>query len=129
MELSLVTYWNKLMNKLLLIFLVLLASCDLTNSFNFSSDYRNSPIAVDCEKPQDVSLTFKREGMPTIHIDEKFVEFKQIQDDKGNIRNVCIFQNLNLLQFCQYKGADEVAPYWISSYQKINAVKCKEILK
>jgi hypothetical protein len=112
---------------LCLLFFLFLHSCK--NSFNYTSDYRQFPIAVDCEKASDVSLTFKKEGLPTIHIDETKVEFKVLVDDKGVKRPVCIFDDMSLLDFCKYKDGDTVAPYWESSYQKINAVKCKEVIK
>jgi hypothetical protein len=107
----------------------MLSACDLKSPFNFTSDYREDPIAVDCDKPSDVSLTFSKTGMPTLKVDATNIEFKTIEDKSGNPRNICIFKNLNLLQFCQYKGKDEVAPYWVSGYQKIDSVKCTEILK
>jgi hypothetical protein len=118
------------MTKIILFFTSLLfVSCTYQNPFNFSKDYRNYPIAVDCEKPSDVSLIYSKIGLPTKIVNQNNVDFKIIKDDKGNDRNVCIFQDLTLLEFCEYKGPDEVAPYWVPDYQKINSVKCKEILK
>lgn len=117
------------MNIIFWVTLLFLSSCNFKSSFNFSSDYREYPIAVDCEKPSDVNLIFQKSGMPTIKIDENNLEHKIIKDDKGADRSVCIFPDLSLLQFCQYRGVDEVAPYWVPSYGKINSVKCKEVLK
>lgn len=109
--------------------LFLLSSCSYKNPFLFTSDYRQFPIAVDCDKASDVSLTFQKEGMPTVRIDEHSVEFKTLVDDKGKSRPICIFENMTLLQFCQYKGPDIVGPYWVPAYQKIDAAKCKEVLR
>lgn len=106
-----------------------LTSCDFKSPINLSFDYRNDPIAVDCESASDVSLHFSKVGMPTKKVDSNNVDFKIIKDQSGNPRSVCIFQDLTLLEFCQYKGKDEVAPYWVEGYQKIDSVKCKEILK
>jgi hypothetical protein len=111
------------------ILLTLFSSCELKHSFNLSSDYRNFPIAVDCEKPSDVNLTYQKDGMPTKKVGANNVTFKIIKNDKGFDRPICIFDDLTLLEFCQYKGESEVGPYWIASYQKINAVKCSEVLK
>lgn len=107
----------------------LLSSCELKHTFNLSSDYRNFPIAVDCDKPSDVNLTYQKEGMITKKVGATNVTFKIIKNDKGQDRSICIFDDLTLLEFCQYKGELEVGPYWIASYQKINAVKCSEVLK
>lgn len=109
--------------------LLMVASCSYKNPFLFTSDYRQFPVAVDCEKATDVSLTFQKDGMPTVHIDDHSVEFKNLVDDKGKMRPICIFENMTLLQFCQYKGADAVGPYWVPAYQKIDAAKCKEVLR
>lgn len=111
------------------ILLTLFSSCELKHTFNLSSDYRNFPIAVDCEKPSDVNLTYQKDGMPTKKVGANNVTFKIIKNDKGFDRPICIFDDLTLLEFCQYKGESEVGPYWIASYQKINAVKCSEVLK
>jgi hypothetical protein len=92
-------------------------------------DYRQDPIAVDCEKPTDVDLTFSKTGMPTIKVSANNVEFREIKDIAGKLHGICIFQDLNLLQFCQYKGKEAVAPYWVAGYGKIDSVKCSEILK
>jgi hypothetical protein len=92
-------------------------------------DYRQDPIAVDCEKASDVSLTFSKSGMPTIKVDANNVDVRVVKDIAGTPHTVCVFQNLTLLEFCQYKGKDEVAPYWVEGYQKIDSVKCSEILK
>jgi hypothetical protein len=117
------------MKKFLLVTLLFSSACSLKNPFNFSTDYREYPIAVDCDKPSEVNLTFQKEGMPTIHIDQNNLDNKIIKGEKGEDRSVCIFPELSLLHFCQYRGADEVAPYWVSAYGRINTVKCKEVLK
>lgn len=116
-------------DKLLILFFILLAGCDLKKPFNFSSDYRTFPIAVDCERASLVNLTFSKDGMPTKKFNENNVSFKIIKNDKGEDRPICILDELSLLELCQYRGRDEVAPYWVSAYQKINTVKCTEVLK
>ncbi len=113
--------------RIIILSTVFFASC-INNSFLNPGDYRNFPIAVDCEKPQDVSLNFTKEGMPPKRVDDKNVEFKEIFNAKGERQPICIFKDMTLLEFCQYKGPDEVAPYWVENYKKINAVKCKEVL-
>ena len=118
------------MKQILIVFLLsFFSACELKNTFNLSTDYRNFPIAVDCEKPSDVNLTYEKEGMITKKVGPTNVTFKIIKSDKGFDRPICIFDDLTLLEFCQYKGPSEVGPYWIASYQKINAVKCSEVLK
>ncbi len=112
-----------------LLLILILFSCDLKRNLVGNSDYRYFPIAVDCDRPGDVSLTYQKEGMPTKRVDGNGVEFKIIKNDKGQDRPICIFEDLTLLEFCQYKGALEVAPYWVPSYGRINAVKCSEVLK
>ncbi len=103
------------------------SSCD--KNILISKDYRNFPVAVDCNSPKDVNLTYEKKGMPKKKVDETNVDFKMINGDFGKMRPVCIFQDLTLLEICQYKGADFVAPYWVADYERINAVKCKEVLK
>ncbi len=117
------------MTKIILLIIMSLTSCSLKSPFNFTMDYRQDPIAVDCEKATDVSLTFSKTGMPTKKVDSNGVDFKIIKDIGGKPRSICIFQDITLLEFCQYKGKDEVAPYWVEGYQKIDSVKCSEILK
>jgi len=111
-----------------LLILLLSTSCINTKTFLNTGDYRDFPIAVDCEKPEDVSLNFSKDGLPSKRIDDKGVEFREIFSPDGKRRPICIFKDMTLLEFCQYKGEDEVAPYWVESYKKINAVKCKEVL-
>lgn len=101
----------------------------LSDQVCWSTIQKNSAIAVDCEKARDVSLTFSKVGMPTKKVDANNVDFKIIKDQHGQPRSICIFQDLTLLEFCQYKGKEEVAPYWMEGYQKIDSVKCQEILK
>jgi hypothetical protein len=117
------------MNKIFCIIFVSLFFASCKPPFNLTFDYRNDPIAVDCEKTGDVSLTFSKAGMPTKKVDANNVDFKEIKDQWGKPRTICVFQDLTLLEFCQYKGKDEVAPYWVEGYQKIDSVKCTEILK
>lgn len=116
----------------LLLFFSLIAtisSCSFKAPFNLSFDYRQDPIAVDCEKAGDVSLNFSKVGMITKKVDANNVDFRVIKDQWGKPRSICVFQDMTLLEFCQYKGKDEVAPYWVEGYQKIDSVKCSEVLK
>ena len=117
------------MRTLLFFSILIFYSCDLKRPFNFSSDYRTFPIAVDCEKASLVNLTFSKIGMPTKKFNENNVTFKILKNDKGEDRPICILDDLSLLELCQYRGVEEVAPYWVNAYQKINTVKCSEVLK
>ncbi len=113
--------------RLFILLPILFLSCD--GNIRLTKDYRDFPVAVDCNSPKEVNLTYEKEGMPKKKVDETNVDFKMINGDFGKMRPVCIFQDLTLREICQYKGSDFVAPYWVADYERINAVKCKEILK
>lgn len=115
--------------RIFFVILLVLMGCQKEKAFEFNLDYRNDPIAVDCEDPKDVSLIFEHEGMQTKKITGTDVTSKTLVDRNGKKRTVCIFNDMSLREFCEYKGPKEVGPYWVSEYQKIDAAKCSEVLK